>query len=160
MDEMDKKMKECEFCKELINENAKKCKVCGEWCQWYMRVLKATPLILTILPWIVTGISGIYAYTQRNERQKETLRAERLEKANIAVSQELSTAKQATLEIARKLPESSKEEITNNIIKDLRLPSGPPNETLRQLEQKAKSAPDNSQIQKDLYIFRALKDTD
>ncbi|HUU16351.1 MAG TPA: hypothetical protein VMW72_04310 [Sedimentisphaerales bacterium] len=114
------------------------------------KALKLTPLMLNVLPLALAIVSAIYGMTERKERQVA-------EKAHREVSRRLDGAEQANWEFARKLPETSKKEIRNDIIRDLRLPPGSPDETLKQLEQKAKAAPENSRIQKNLYLFRALK---
>ena len=145
--------KECEYCKESIAKTAKKCKVCGEPCYLWGKALKFTPLMFNVLPLVFAIVSGIYAMTERRERQV-------VEKARVEISRELDMSKQVTREIAQKLPAGPTEEIRNGIIRDLRLPRGSPNETLKQLEQKAKAEPENSRIQKNLYMFRALKNPD
>jgi hypothetical protein len=59
-------------------------------------------------------------------------------------------ADRAIRDLARKLPESSREDI----VKDLRLP---PRTTLEQLEEQAKRAPENYDLQRKLFLYRGLK---
>ena len=181
MMDKDSEKKECEYCKESIAKTARKCKVCGEPCYFRGKALKFTPLMLNVLPLAFAIVSGIYAMTERRERQvvekahmevsgeldisnKERLRATQravvAEKARVAISRELDMSKQVTREIAQKLPAAPTEEIRNGIIRDLRLPRGSADETLKQLEQKAKAEPENLRLQKNLYMFRALKNPD
>jgi len=143
-------MKECEFCCEDIEEKAKRCKTCGEPLYFVGKVLKFTPLLSILIAVVPFAI----AFIEIIEKQKATRRAEVAENAHIAVSRELNAkeraADRALSEIARKLPDASR----NEIIKDLRLPS---RVTLKQLEQEAKTTPENSEVHKNLYLFRALK---
>jgi hypothetical protein len=143
-------MKKCKFCREPLEDGAKKCKTCGEPFDVVGKLLKFTPLasiLIAVIPFAIAFIEII-------EKQKATRRAEVAEKAHIAVSRELNAkeraADMALSEIARKLPNESR----NEIIKDLRLPS---RVTLKQLEQEAKTTPENSDVHKNLYLFRALK---
>jgi hypothetical protein len=143
-------MKKCKFCREPLEDGAKKCKTCGEPFDVVGKLLKFTPLasiLIAVIPFAIAFIEII-------EKQKATRRAEVAEKAHIAVSRELNSkeraADMALSEIARKLPNESR----NEIIKDLRLPS---RVTLKQLEQEAKTTPENSDVHKNLYLFRALK---
>lgn len=146
--------KECKYCKELIAKKAKKCKICHEPCYFFWgKALKLTPLMFNVLPLVLAIVSTIFGMTVRKQRQVA-------EKAHTEVSRRLDGAEQANWEFARKLPKTSTEGIRNDIIRELRLPAGSPDETLKQLEQKAKAAPENSRIQKSLYMFRALKKPD
>jgi hypothetical protein len=143
-------MKKCKFCCEDVEDGARKCKTCGEPFYVVGKVLKFTPLasiFITVFPFA-------FAFIEIIEKQKATRRADLAVNAHIAVSRELNAkekaADRALSEIARKLPDASRSEI----LKDLRLPS---RVTLKQLEQEAKTTPENSAVQKNLYLFRALK---
>ena len=151
----------CEYCKEAVtDETAIKCKTCGERFDNIGKLLKIVPIVISLASVLITIASLVLAFNEFNERKKATQQAIEAEKAHIAVSRKLDIAEQANWEFARKLPELSKKEIKDDIIRDLRLPLVSPSETLKQLEQKAKESPENSRIQKNLYIFRTLKEPD
>jgi hypothetical protein len=143
-------MRQCEYCREPIEEKAKKCKTCGEPFYWIGKILKIVPLLSVV---VSIGLLFI-AYNENKEKQKATHRADVAEKAHVEVSRELNAkeiaADQALREIAQKLPATSKDVM----IKDLRLPE---RTTLRQLEDKAKSTPANADLQRKVFLFRALK---
>ena len=90
-------------------------------------------------------------------REKATIRAETAQsETRLAVSQlyvKERAADRAIGDLARKLPESSKEDI----VKNLRLP---PSTTIEQLEQRAEREPGNSDLQRKLFLYRALKQPD
>ena len=154
MSDKSSETKECEYCKESITKKAKKCKVCGEPCYFFWgKAWKFTPLMLNGLPLVFAIVTGLLAMTERRERQV-------VERVNVEISRKLDGAEQANWELARKLPEASAKEIRNGIIRDFRLLPGSRDETLRQLEKKAKATPENAQVQKNLYMFRALKSPD
>jgi len=144
-------MRQCKYCREPIEENAKKCKTCGEPFYLIGKILKFTPLFSII---IAVGSLAI-AFTEIKEKQKATRRADVAEKAHVEVSRELNTkeiaADQALREIAQKLPATSKDVMIN----DLRLPA---RATLRQLEDRAKSTPTDADLQRKVFLFRALKE--
>lgn len=100
------------------------------------------------------GSLGI-AFSEIMEKQKAARRADVAEKAHIEVSRELSAkeraADQALREIAQKLPPTSKEVM----IKDLRLPA---RVTLGELEEKAQSTPADADLQRKVFLYRALKE--
>ncbi len=144
-------MKQCKYCREPLDEAAKKCKTCGEPFYLTGKILKFTPLFSII---IVVGSLAI-AFTEIKEKQKAVRRADVSEKAHIEVSRELNAkeiaADRALREIAQKLPATSKDVM----IKDLRLPA---RATLRELEDRAKSAPADADLQRKVFLFRALKE--
>ena len=140
----------CKFCHEALAKGAKKCKTCGEPFYFAGKVLKWVPLVsivVALCPFVIAFFE-IYA------RQKAVDRAQIAEESRLAVTRELHSKERAAddviREIARKLPEASK----NDIIKDLRLP---PRVTLEQLEKEAKRAPENSQLQRKVFLYRALR---
>ena len=94
----------------------------------------------------------MFAYNERLDKKAA-------EKAKVTALYKLDGAEQANQELAQKVPKAPAEEIREKIIRDFRLRPSSPDETLRQLEQKAKAEPDNSQLQKNLYMFRALKNS-
>ena len=143
-------MKECKYCRESLNDAAKKCKTCGEPFYFTGKILKFTPLFSIV----ITLFSLSLAYREMKGREKAAMRAEVAQsEARLAVS-ELHTkeiaANQAISEIARKLPDRTKSEVIDN----LRLPPGA---TLEQIERKARSAPTDPDAQKKAFLYRALK---
>ena len=143
-------MKKCEFCCDDINEEAKRCKTCGEPIYFVGKVLKFTPLFSFLIAVVPCAI----ALMENIDKHKAMRRAEIAENDRINISRELNAKERASdmaiSEIASRLPEASK----NEIIRDLRLPA---RTTIKQLEQEAKTSPENSEVQKNLYLFRALK---
>jgi len=143
-------MKECKFCREPLEDGAKKCKTCGEPFYFVGKAIKFTPLLSIIIAVVPFAI----AFIEIVEKQKATRRAEVAEIARINISRELNAkeraADMAIAEIARKLPDASRKEI----IRDLQLPS---RANLKQLEKEAKATPENSEVHKNLYLLRALK---
>ena len=143
-------MEKCKFCCATLEDGARKCKTCGEPFYFIGKVLKFTPLLSILIAVVPFAI----AFIEIIEKQKATRRAEVAEIARINISRELNAkeraADMAISEIASKLPDASR----NEIMRDLRLPS---RTTLKQLEQEAKTTPENSEVHKNLYLFRALK---
>jgi hypothetical protein len=143
-------MRQCNYCREPIEEEAKVCKICGEPFYFVGKVLKFVPLLSVAIAMISLAIALI----EIQEKQKATRRANVAERAHIEVSRELNAtqigADQALREIAQKLPTASKD----IMIKDLQLPA---RATLEELEEKAKSAPTNADLQRKMFLFRALK---
>lgn len=146
-------MKKCTFCCEPLEDGAKKCNKCGEPFYFLGKVLKLSPLLSIIIAVVPFAI----AFIEIIEKQKATRRAEVAEIAHIAVSRELNAKERAAdlaiRDLARKLPESSRDDI----VKDLRLP---PRTTLEQLEDQAKKSPENSDLQRKLFLYRELKRPD
>lgn len=144
---------QCKFCREALEEGAQKCKICGEPFYFLGKVLKWAPLLSIV----ITLLSLSFAYREMKGREKATVRAEMAQsETRLAVSQlyvKERAADRAIGDLARKLPESSKEDI----VKDLRLPSST---TIEQLEQRAEREPENSDLQRKLFLYRALKRTD
>ena len=140
----------CKFCHEALAKGAKKCKTCGEPFYFAGKVLKWVPLLSIV----ITLLSLVFAYREMRGREKATVRAEtaqsetRLEVSQLYVKER--SADRAIGDLARKLPESSKEDI----VKDLRLP---PSTTIEQLEQRAEREPGNSDLQRKLFLYRALR---
>ena len=143
----------CKFCCEALEEGAKKCNICGEPFYFLGKVLKWAPLLSIV----ITILSLGFAYREMRGREKATIRAETAQsETRLAVSQlyvKERAADRAIGDLARKLPESSKE----NIVKNLRLP---PSTTIEQLEQRAEREPGNSDLQRKLFLYRALKQPD
>ena len=146
-------MRKCKFCGESLKEDVKKCTTCGELCGlrgWLLRYVPLTSVIVAL------GLLYI-AYLEIQATGHATVRAEAAQsEARLAVSQlyvKEKAADRAIGDLARKLPESSKEDI----VKDLRLP---PSTTIEQLEQRAEREPGNSDLQKKLFLYRALKQPD
>jgi hypothetical protein len=139
----------CKFCREVLAEGAKKCKTCGEPFYLIGKALKWTPLLSIA----ITLFSLSIAYREMRGREKATVRAEVAQsEARSAVSQlhvKERAADRALAEIARNLPESSREDM----VKNLRLA---PRTTLEQLELEAKKAPENQDLQRKLFLYRAL----
>jgi hypothetical protein len=131
--------RDCKFCHEKIEEEAKKCKVCGEPFYLTGKVLKFAPLMSIVITLLSLGLAyfGVSATKRASALTREMHIKDR-------------AAELAIREIAGKLPVDAK----NNIIKELRLP---PRTTLGQLERDAKTEPENSELQRKMYLFRALK---
>ncbi|MHC4692891.1 MAG: hypothetical protein ACYS67_09120 [Planctomycetota bacterium] len=133
---------DCKFCHEKIEVKAKKCKVCGEPYYLIGKVLKLAPLLSIVITLLSLGLAyfGVSA----------TKRA-------FAVTREMhikdKAAELAIREIAGKLPPDAK----NKIIKEHRLQNST---TLGQLEREAKKSPENSELQRRVYLFRALNKPD
>jgi phage protein D len=151
-------MGQCKYCRETIEDGAKKCKTCGEPFYFIGKVLKFVPLLSVL---VSVGLLFI-ALNENKEKQKATQRADVAarradvaEKAHVEVTRELNAkeeaADQALREIAQKLPASSKDVM----LKNLQLPA---RATLGELEEKAKSAPANADLQRKVFLFRALKE--
>jgi hypothetical protein len=151
-------MGQCKYCRETIEDGAKKCKTCGEPFYLIGKVLKFVPLLSVV---VSVGLLFI-AFSENREKQKATQRADVAvrradvaERAKVEVTRELEAkeiaAEQALREIAQKLPATSKDVM----IKDLQLPS---RATLGQLEEKAKADPANADLQRKVFLFRALKE--
>ena len=144
-------MRQCKYCREPLEEGAIKCKTCGEPLYIVGKVLKFTPLFSTL---IAVGSLAI-ACTEIKEKHKATQRADAATKAHITVSQELtakeSAADLALSEIAQQLPVASKRVMINN----LQVPS---RTTLKQLEEEAKAAPSDTNLQRKVFLYRALKE--
>ncbi len=140
----------CKYCREPIDEAAKKCKKCNEPFYLVGKILKFTPLLSAVVAVASLGI----AFSEIVEKQKAARRADVAEKAHVEVSRELNTkekaADQALREMAQRLPAPSRDVM----IKDLQLPQ---RTTLKELEQKAKSAPADAEIQRQAFLYRALK---
>ena len=140
----------CKYCREPIDEEAKKCKKCNEPFYLVGKILKFTPLLSAVVAVASLGI----AFSEIVEKQKAARRADVAEKAHVEISRELSAkekaADEALREIARQLPAPSREVM----IKNLRLPDRAARE---ELERKAKSAPADAEIQRQAFLSRALK---
>ena len=145
--------KPCKFCCEALEKGAKKCKICGEPFYFLGKVLKWVPLLSIVITLLSLG----FACHEMIGKEKATIRAETAQsETRLAVSQlyvKERAADRAIGDLARKLPESSKEDI----VKGLRLPPGT---TIEQLEQRAEREPGNSDLQKKLFLYRALKRPD
>ena len=146
-------MRKCKFCGGSLKEDVKKCTTCGELCGlrgWLLRYVPLTSVIVAL------GLLYI-AYLEIQATGHATVRAKAAQsEARMAVSQlhvKERAADRAIRDLARKLPESSREDI----VKDLRLP---PRTTLEQLEEQAKRAPENSDLQRKLFLYRELKRPD
>lgn len=143
-------MSQCKYCCEPIEEKAKKCKTCGEPFYFVGKILKFVPLLSVF---VSIGLLFI-TFNENKEKQKATRRADVAEKAHVEVSRELNAkeiaADQALREIAQRLPSTSKDVM----IKDLQLPALA---TLKEMEDKAKLAPANADLQRKVFLFRALK---
>jgi hypothetical protein len=113
-------------------------------------VLRYVPLTSVI---VALGLLYI-TYLEIQATGHATVRAKAAQsEARLAVSQlhvKERAADRAIRDLARKLPESSREDI----VKDLRLP---PRTTLEQLEEQAKRAPENYDLQRKLFLYRGLK---
>jgi hypothetical protein len=149
-------MRKCKFCGGSLKENVKKCTTCGELCGLRGWVLRYVPL--TSVTSVIVALGSLYiAYREIQATGQATVRAEAAQsEARLAVSQlhvKEKAADRAIRDLARKLPESSRDDI----LKDLRLP---PRTTLEQLEEQAKRAPENSDLQRRLFLFRELKRPD
>lgn len=131
--------RDCKFCQEKIEVEAKKCKVCGEPYYLIGKVLKLAPLLSIVITLLSLGLAyfGVSATKRASALTREMHIKDK-------------AAELAIREIAGKLPDDAK----NNIMKDLRLP---PRTTLGQLERDAKTAPEDSELQRKVYLFRALK---
>lgn len=144
-------MGKCKYCRETIEDGAKKCKTCGEPFYLVGKILKFVPLLSVL---VSVGLLFI-AFNENKEKQRATRRADVAEKAHVEVTRELNAkeiaADQALREIAQRLPATSKDVM----IKDLQLPA---RATLKELEDKAKSAPANADLQRKVFLFRALKE--
>ena len=140
----------CKFCREVLAEGAKKCKTCGEPFYFIGKALKCAPLLSIV----ITLLSLSFAYLEMRVRERATVRAEAAQsEARTAVSQlhvKEKAADRALEDLVRKLPESYRKDI----IKDLRLPL---RTTLEQLEKQAEKAPGNSELQRKVFLYRALK---
>ena len=143
----------CKFCREVLKEGAKKCKVCGEPFYFMGKVLKWIPCA-SLISIVATIISLCFAYNEAVGKEKANIRAENAQKERLAVTKELNTKEKAAdlalREVSRKLPVRTREDIIN----DLRLPS---TVTLEQLEDEARKKPENSDLQRKLYLYRVLK---
>jgi len=139
----------CKFCREVLAEGAKKCKTCGEPFYAAGKALKWAPLLSIF----ITLLSLAFAYREMRGREKATVRAEAAQSdARMAVLQlnvKERAADRALDELVHKLPQSSREDI----VKGLRLP---PRTTVEQLEEQAKTAPENHDLQRKLFLYRAL----
>jgi hypothetical protein len=144
-------MGQCKYCRETIEDGAKKCKTCGEPFYLAGKILKFVPLLSVV---VSVGLLFI-AFNENKEKQRAARRADVAEKAHVEVTRELNTkekaADQALREIAQKLPTTSKDVM----LKNLQLPA---RATLGELEEKAKSAPANADLQRKVFLFRALKE--
>jgi len=143
-------MRKCEYCQETIDEAAKICKTCHEPLYRLGKILKFTPLLSAIVAVASLGI----AFSEIIEKQKAAQRADVAEKAHVEVSRELNAkekaADQALREMAQRLPAPSRDVM----IKGLQLPQGA---TIEELERKAKSSPADAEIQRQAFLYRALK---
>lgn len=134
--------RECKFCHEKIEVEAKKCKVCGEPYYLIGKVLKLAPLLSIVITLLSLGLAyfGVSATKRASALTREMHIKDK-------------AAELAIREIAGKLPPDTKDKI----IKELRIPT---RTTLGQLEREAKTSPENSELQRKVYLFRALKKPD
>ncbi len=156
-------MATCRYCGESLADGARKCRTCGEPFYLVGILLKLTPLASAFVAVASLGI----AISEIQARQKAVVRADRAtvkaeteQEARVAVSHQLRImelkeqgAKQALRETVRQLSDSSK----NQIMRELNLPD---RSDLRQLESRAVQEPENLELQKQVYLFRALKQPD
>lgn len=143
-------MKQCKYCRESLDETAKKCKTCGEPFYLTGKLLKFTPLFSIV----ITLFSLSLAYREMKGREKATVQAEVAQSEARSAVSELHTkeiaANQAISEIAAKLPDRIKSEVIEN----LRLPTGV---TIEQIERNARLEPMDPDAQKKAFLYRALK---
>lgn len=146
----------CKFCGETLKEEAKKCTTCSEFRGirgWVLRYLPIASIILGLGSFAI----AIYEIDAREEavvrKNMAVADAKTAEKERLAVTRELYTkdraADDALRDIAQKLPARDRE----SIMERHRLK----NTNLQQLEREAKTAPDDREIQRKLYILRAFK---
>lgn len=143
----------CKFCREALEEGSKKCKTCGEPFYLIGKLLKFVPL-LSIVSIVTTIISLSFAYHEMRGKERANLQKEKAQsEARMAVSQ-LNTKERAADMVIREISEKLSDTSKNEIIKDLRLPT---NVTLDQLEQKAETSPENTNLQRQVFLYRWLK---
>jgi len=134
--------RECKFCHEKIEVEAKKCKVCGEPYYLIGKVLKLAPLLSIFITLLSLGLAyfGVSATKRASALTREMHIKDK-------------AAELAIREIAGKLPPDTKDKIiTEHRLKNYN--------TLGQLEREAKKSPENSELQRKVYLFRALKKPD
>lgn len=133
--------KDCKFCREKIEEGAKKCKECNEPFYFMGKVLKWSPVLSIIVTLLSLGLAyfGVNATKRASAVTRQLYAKER-------------GAEQALREMAQKVPVRDKD----NIITGLQR-SGI---TLKKLQQDIKKSPEDSDLQRKLFLFRALKKPD
>ena len=126
----------CKFCRESLNKGAIKCQVCGEPFYFRGKIIKWAPVISALITSLIAPISiYIAAYKVESESNSKTIAA------NLAI-----------LDLTQKLTKESKETLKES----LHLPQ---DMTLQQLEQNAKATPNNIELQKKVFLYKALQGT-
>jgi hypothetical protein len=125
---------QCEYCREAIAKGARKCKVCGEPFYFTGKALKVAPLMSIVMTILSLGLAyfGVNATKKAGDLQAKEL-----------------AAHQALRDMAEKLPEPKSREIIN----DIRINDS----TFSKIEKEARKDPRNIELQRKLFIYRAIK---
>jgi hypothetical protein len=128
----------CKFCREKIEEGAKKCKKCNEPFYFMGKVLKWSPLLSILVTVLSLGLAyfGVNATKRASAVTRQLYAKER-------------GAEQALREMAQKLPVRDRD----NMINDLQR-SGV---ILKDLQRDIKKSPEDADLQRKLFLFRTLK---
>ncbi|MBW8040740.1 MAG: hypothetical protein FVQ85_12150 [Planctomycetes bacterium] len=132
---------DCKFCHEKIEAEAKKCKVCGEPLYFMGRVLKWAPLLSIVATVLSLGLAyfGVNATKRASAVTREMLAKDR-------------GAELALREMAQRVPVPDKDNIRTALHR-----SGV---TLQKLRNEIKKSPGDSDLQRKLFLYRALKKPD
>ena len=140
----------CKICGGVLKEKVKKCTTCSEFRGirgWLLRYLPIASII-------IGAGSFVIAIYEIDAREMAVVREKIAEKDRLVITRELHAkdraAERAMHEITKALPEKTK----TNIITGLRLQ---PRISVGQLEKEAKASPEDSELQRKLYLFRALE---
>jgi hypothetical protein len=130
--------KYCKFCREKIEEGAKKCKECDEPFYFMGKVLKWSPFLSILVTLLSLGLAyfGVNATKRASSVTRQLYAKER-------------GAEEALREMAQKLPVRDRD----NMINDLQR-SGV---ILKDLQRDIKKSPDDPDLQRKLFLFRTLK---
>jgi hypothetical protein len=144
----------CPYCGEPAEGSLRRCKKCKEPFYFLGKLLKYEPILsiptsvlVAILPWFL-------AFAEASWRQLATEQANAAKEAEIAVRQELATKERATDWALQALSGHLSAQSKDAVIQDLNLPS---RATVQDLEMQVRSKPESVDMQKKLYLYRALK---
>ena len=139
----------CKFCRESLNKGAIKCQVCGEPFYFRGKIIKWAPVISALITSLIAPISIYIAYQENKGKQKYMETAYKVESES---NSKTTAANLAILDLTQKLTKESKETLKES----LHLPQ---DMTLQQLEQNAKATPNNIELQKKVFLYKALQGT-
>jgi hypothetical protein len=152
--------KECPYCRDTIHQKATKCKTCGEPFYSLGKALKYSPMLsagVSIASVVVSILSVVIAIKEVQDRRRAVLRADKAEEYSANVTK-ISDAKEigardALREFAQRLPDESRQAI----LKDLQIKPGT---SLEGWKNQALIRPLDTDLQRKLYMYDALKASD